>query len=148
MIELMLAIALTGDVNFVSTSIFGGELTAAKAVTRPVEVATPPPKVVRSAQPTKTVRSNYVPRWYPGGQPRTHAALRAHVIADHGGDPTASNAELFRMHDAWHDANGPASPKSRARVQKTYSNCPGGVCPTNTSRSYRTGWYLGKNLGR
>ncbi len=30
-------------------------------------------------------------------------------------------------------------------IQQSSSNCPGGVCPTGNGRS---GWYLGKNLGR
>lgn len=80
----------------------------------------------------------YQPRWhnYDGRTARQHA------IESHGFDPSLSDAQLARLHDAYHDQYGEHPPtaapvyRSRSTVVQSpmTSNCPGGVCPT-TSRT-------------
>lgn len=80
------------------------------------------------------VAGNYTPRWrnYDG------RSLRDHGVEVHGFDPSWSTAQIAAAHDAWHDANGgepPTASRSRSVAVSSSSTCPGGVCPTTTSRT-------------
>lgn len=91
--------------------------------------------------PARTVTrsvSSYSPRW----QNHDGQSLRDHAIREHGFSSNLSDAQLFQMHDAYHDQYGGASPAMRSRsvtVQSPYvSSCPGGQCPTSRSVSVQS----------
>lgn len=91
--------------------------------------------------PSRTVTrsvSSYSPRW----QNHDGQSLRDHAINEHGFASNLSDAQLFQMHDAYHDQYGGAPPAMRSRsvtVQSPYvSNCPGGQCPTSRSMSVQS----------
>lgn len=101
----------------VRTAAKAAATVAAKAVKGAAIVATAPVRAV----------ANYQPRW----RNNDGRSLKQHTLEVHGFDPSLSDAELYAMHDAWHDANGGDPPTRSRSVYKSVSSgdCPGGVCP-------------------
>lgn len=109
----------------------------------------PTPVVVAPAA-APVLSSVYVGRWGNNdGRSR-----RDHAVIAHGFDPSLSDSELARLHDAYHDQYGsgtPSNTRTRTRTVVRASNCPGGICPAPSfSRTVSSsgGWYLGKRFGR
>jgi len=97
------------------------------------------------------------PRWtYPGD-------IASHLAGTHGQSVAGMSVpEMEALHDSLHNAESygagmtvyaSASPRGTTRTySRSYAGdaCPGGVCPVSrTTRTVsRSGWYLGKFLGR
>jgi len=72
--------------------------------------------------------------------------LRQHAIEIHGFDPSMSDEQIARQHDAYHDVHGgmppriaPAYRSRTTTVQSPYvSSCPGGVCPTSRTSTVQS----------
>lgn len=116
---------------------------------KPESLPPPVPATVASnrQQPSQKVVTNYQPRWQNfDGKDRM-----AHAAQDHGIDTSKySQAQVLQMMDSDHDRYGAGhgaikASRSVASVTysqttyraplrsystQTYSNCPGGVCPT------------------
>ena len=108
------------------------------------ECPCPAVSVVEPVKAGPVVHSqSYTARW-SSNDGRT---LRQHAIDVHGMDPSLSDAEMARQHDAYHDRFGGMPPRilppaSRVRtttVQSPYvSSCPGGVCPVNRTTTVQS----------
>lgn len=76
-----------------------------------------------------------------------------HLASSHGVSSAGmSREQMLDLHDSLHEGTSVRavqySPMSSTRVGVAVSNCPGGNCPTSSSRvSSGNGWWLGKNLG-
>lgn len=125
----------------------------------PVKVVAPTVQKSQTVQPSVQPSVNYQPRWqnYDGKSRMQHAA------DDHGIDTSKySQAQVLQMMDSDHDRYGAghsaikasrsvASPVTytysqatyatplRSYSTQTYSNCPGGVCPTQPRATVRQG---------
>lgn len=107
------------------------------------------------------VTDHYKARWVN----KDGLSFEEHARIMHGIDTTGMTyAEIARARDADHDRYGgghnfvatrtsvPGRTVQRS-VSKSFSSCPGDVCPTSSSsrtvtRANSGGWYLGKLLGR
>lgn len=100
----------------------------------PCPVEQPKAQPVAKAAVTK---APYKARWV------NHDGLsfRDHGIMVHGLSPSLSDEEMASQRDAYHDQYGGGHShvgSPAVAVQRTVSNCPGGVCPVNTVNVSRT----------
>ena len=102
---------------------------------------------VRAVTRTVTAPIARAGHWtYPG-------EIGNHLASSHGVSSAGmSREQMLDLHDSLHEGTSVRavqySPMSSTRVGVAVSNCPGGNCPTSSSRvSSGNGWWLGKNLG-
>lgn len=134
-------------ISSVSYGSTGTSLVSAGSTGTPVVVYKSAVGPVRAVTRTVTAPIARAGHWtYPG-------EIGNHLASSHGVSSAGmSREQMLDLHDSLHEGTSVRavqySPVSSTRAGVAVSNCPGGNCPTSSSRvSSGNGWWLGKSLG-